>query len=44
MTPAEMLALSERNFAAWSPPPIEAIVALYNFVQPCKGASDDGEG
>jgi hypothetical protein len=44
MTPSEKLALSERNFAAWSPPAIEAIIALYNFVQPCKGASDDREG
>ena len=44
MTPSEKLVLSERNFAAWSPPAIEAIVSLYNFVQPCKGASDDGEG
>jgi hypothetical protein len=44
MTPSEKLVLSERNFPAWSRPAIEAIVALYNFVQPCKGASDDGEG
>jgi hypothetical protein len=29
MTPAEMLALTERSFAAWSPPDIEAIIALY---------------
>jgi hypothetical protein len=42
--PSEKIALSERNFAALVPLAIEAIVALYNFVQPCKGASYDGEG
>src|SRR5271169_6411461 len=29
MTPAEMLTLTERSFAAWNPPDIEAIIALY---------------
>jgi ketosteroid isomerase-like protein len=29
MTPAEMLTLTERSFAAWSPPDIQAIIALY---------------
>jgi len=30
VTPAEKLALAERSFAAWSPPDIEAIIALYH--------------
>ena len=29
MTPAEKLALTERSFAAWTPPDIEALIALY---------------